>query len=77
MIGDDRQVGHPPLLELGVVLVGVGKLDKMAHGPGDDVIGPLEVPVALAELAGQHADEVAPDGRLLGDDERLGHRVAG
>ena len=77
---DDRQVGHPPLLELVVVLVGLGELDEVADGPGDDVLGALQpagglVPRSgvLLERTGQHAGEVLAHGRLLGDDEGLGH----
>src|SRR4051794_2157257 len=76
----DRQIGHAPLLELVVVLVGLGELDEVTDGPGDDVLRALQparglVPHAgvLLERAGQYAGEVLADGRLLGDDEGLGH----
>ena len=73
-VGHDRQVGHAPLLELGVVLVGLGELHEVADRPRDDVLRALEVALVLAANGpGQDAREVAPDGRLLGDDERLGH----
>ena len=72
-IGHDRQVGHAPLLVLGVVLVRLGELHEVTHRPGDDVLGALEEPFLLLERSGQHAREVAADGRLLGDDEGLGH----
>ena len=39
---DDRQVGHPPLLPLLVVLLGLGELDEMADGPRDHVVVGLE-----------------------------------
>ena len=58
-VGDDRQVGHPPALELGVVLVGLGELHEVADGPADHVLGALEVALVLGERAGQHAREVA------------------
>ena len=41
--GHDRQVGHAPLLELRVVLVGLGELDEVPDRPRDDVLGTLEV----------------------------------
>ena len=76
----DRQIGHAPLLVLVVVLVGLGELDEVADGPRDDVLGALEParrvlarPRVLLERPRQHAREVLPDGRLLGDDERLAH----
>ena len=69
----DRQVGHPPLLVLRVVLVGLGELHEVADRPRDDVAVGLEVALVLGERAGEHAREVAPHGGLLGDDERLGH----
>ena len=76
----DRQVRHAPLLELVVVLVGLGELNEVADGPGDRVVGSLEParglvagPGVLLERAREHAREVLSDGRLLGDDERLGH----
>ena len=72
-VGHDRQVGHLPLLELRVVLVRLGELDEVADRPGDDVIVGLEVAVLLRERARENPREVAPHGRLLGDDERLGH----
>jgi hypothetical protein len=77
---DDGQIGHPPLLELVVVLVGLGELDEVADGPGDDVLRALQParglvphPGVLLERTGQDAGEVLADGRLLGDDEGLGH----
>src|SRR4051794_41482761 len=76
----DRQIGHAPLLVLVVVLVGLGELDEVADSPRDDVLGALEPAVralagarVLLERARQDAREVLPDGRLLGDDEGLGH----
>jgi hypothetical protein len=69
----DRQIGHPPLLVLDVVLVGLGELHEMADRPRDDVLGTLQAALLLLEGSGQHAGDVAPDGRLLSDDEGLGH----
>ena len=70
----DRQVGHPPLFVLGVVLVGLGELDEVADRPADHVLGRLEVAVVLGERAREHARQVATDRRLLRDDESLAHR---
>ena len=50
-LGHDRQVGHPPALELGVVLVGLGELDEVPDGPGDHVLRALEVALVLRERA--------------------------
>ena len=76
MLGHDRQIGHPPLLELVVVFVGVGELHEVADRPRDHVVGALEKALAFGERTGQDASKVAPDGRLLGDDERFGHEFA-
>ena len=42
-------------------------------GPSSQRVGLLAGARVLLERAGQHAREVLPDGRLLGDDEGLGH----
>ena len=47
----DRQIGHPPLLVLGVVLVGLGELHEVADRPRDDVRVGLEVALVLGERA--------------------------
>jgi hypothetical protein len=73
LVGDDREVRHPPFLELRVVLVGLGELHEVADRPRHDVLVGLEVPLVLLERAGEDACEIAPYGRLLGDDERLTH----
>ncbi len=72
-LGDDRQIGHAPFLELVVVFVRVSELDEMADGPRDDVIRALEIALRFGECARQNAHQVAPNRWLLCDDERLGH----
>ena len=72
-LGDDGQVGHAPLLQPLVVVLGLGELHEVADGPGDDVLLRLEVRLVLLEAARERGREVAADGRLLGDDERLAH----
>src|SRR5439155_6414085 len=72
LVGDDRQVGHAPLLEALVVVLGVDQLEQVADREGDHVFVRLEVRVArLLEWAWQRLGEVAGDRRLLGDDECL------
>ena len=75
LVRHDRQVGHPPLLVLRVVLVGLGQLDEMPDGPRHDVGRRLQIALALGERARQDPGQVAAHGRLLGDDERLPHTV--
>ena len=48
----DGKVLEPPLLEVGVVGVGVGQLEDVAGAPGDDVGAALDVVVAALRLAG-------------------------
>ncbi len=74
-LGDDRQVGEAPLLELRVVVLGRRQADEVPDRPRDDVVVRLEVRVVLLKCARKRAREVAPDGRLLGDDECLAHRI--
>ena len=52
-VGHDRQIGHLPLLELRVVLVGLGELHEVADRPRDDVVVGLEVAVLLGERPGR------------------------
>src|SRR4029453_1763091 len=42
----------PPLLELVVVLVGLGELHEVPDGPGDDVVGALQPARGLLARAG-------------------------
>ena len=71
---DRENLDLPPLVLLAVG-VGLGKLDEMPHGPRDDRVLALErrLVLALLELTGERSREIAPDGELLGDDERLSH----
>ena len=75
----DRQIGHAPLLELVVVLVGLGELNEVADGPVMTCSGPssqrsvLSPWVFFSNGPGKHAREILPDGWLLGDDEGLAH----
>jgi hypothetical protein len=77
---DDRKVGETPLLQLLVVLLGRRQADQVPDRPRDDVVVANEMGLVLAlfESARKRAREVAADGRLLGDDERLANefRVA-
>ncbi len=66
MLGDDRQVRHPPAFELGVVLVGLGELHEVPDRPADHVLGTIEITLVLGERPRQHAGQVAPDGGFLG-----------
>ena len=59
VLGHDRQVGHPPALELGVVLVGLRELDEVPDGPAEHVLGPLQPALALRERSRQYAREIA------------------
>ncbi len=72
-VGHDRQIGHAPLLEARVVLVGVGELHQVPHRPGHDVLRTLEIALVLLKRARQHLGQVAPDGRLLRDHKCLRH----
>jgi hypothetical protein len=47
LVGDDRQVGEAPLLELGVVVLGRGETDQVPDRPGDHVAVALEVGLVL------------------------------
>ncbi len=51
LCGDDRQVGHPPFLELLVVLLRVYELDEVADGERDDVLVGLEEGLLLGETS--------------------------
>ena len=51
LVGHDRQIGHAPLLVLGVVLVRLGELHEVADRPRHDVRVGLEVAVVLGERA--------------------------
>src|SRR2546430_4056385 len=76
LLGQDREVVHPPALELLVVGLGVFQPDEMADGEGDDSVVGLPVAV-LRGLEGtrERVDDVPRNGRLFGDDERLGHEI--
>ena len=75
LLRHDRQVGEAPLLQLLVVLVGLGEADQVADRPRDHVVAADEVRLVLALLEGarKRGREVAADGGLLGDDEGLRH----
>jgi hypothetical protein len=70
LVGDDREVGEAPLLQLGVVGVRLGEPDQVTDRPGDDVVVPLEVGLLLRLLVGtgQRRRQITGDGGLLGDD---------
>ena len=75
LLGQDRQVGEAPLLQLRVVGVGLGQAHEVADRPGDHVLVAHEVGLVLRLLEGarQRRREVARHRRLLGDDEGLAH----
>ena len=68
---DDREVVHPPLLELLVVVLGRGQLEQVADGVRDDVLVALVELLVRVEAARERVDDVARDGRLFGDDQGL------
>jgi hypothetical protein len=68
LLGDDRQVGHPPFLQLLVVDLGVDELDEMADGERDDVLVTLVVALFVLEVPRQRVREIAGDRGLLCDD---------
>ena len=70
-VRQDREVGHAPLLEALVVLLGIDQLDEVADGEGDDPVVVLPVGLGLLEPARERVDDVAGDGRLLGEDQGL------
>jgi hypothetical protein len=53
LFGDDRQVGHTPLLEALVVVLGVGQLNEVAHREADHGVVRLEVAVVVFKCAGE------------------------
>ena len=69
----DRQIGHAPLLVLGVVLVRLGELHEVPDGPRDDVGIGLQIALMLRERAREGLGQVPANGRLLGNDECLPH----
>src|SRR3712207_7906515 len=58
-----------------VVLLGLRELDQVPDRPGDDPVLGLEVALVLGERAVEDAHEVAPDGGLLGDEDRKSTRL--
>src|SRR5213076_1417180 len=60
---DDRKVGHPPLLPLLVVLLGLGELDEVPDRPGDHIVVGLEED----RLVTRRARGLRLRGRLLDD----------
>ena len=78
LLRHDRQVLEAPLLQLLVVLVGLGETDQVAHRPRDHVVAVGEVRLVLALLEGtrQRGREVAAHGGLFGDDQCLRHGVS-
>ena len=79
LVGQDRQVGEAPALELRVVLVRRREPDQVTDGPRDHELVALDVGLVLAllEVAGKRGREVAADRRLLGYDEGLRHCGSG
>ena len=76
LLGEDREVGEAPLLELGVVLVGRRESHQVTHRPGDDVapvVGravlglQVRLVLRLLEGSGQGRCQVARDRGLLSD----------
>ena len=67
LLRQDRQVREAPLLQLRVVLVGLGEADQVADRPGDDVLVALEVRLVLSLLEGsrQRGRQIAGDRGLL------------
>ena len=79
LLGDDRQVGYSPLLQLLVVDLGVDELDEVPDGEGDDVLVALVVSLFVLDGARQRVREIAGDRGLLCDDQCLhaGHSSEG
>ena len=77
LLRHDRQVGVAPLLQLLVIRVRLGEPDKVTDRPRDHVVLTRDVGLVLArrERVRERAGQVAADGRLLCDYERLTHGV--
>jgi hypothetical protein len=69
LLGQDRQVGEAPLLQLRVVRVGLRQAHEVADRPGHDVLVPDQVRLVpgLLERIRKRGREIARDRRLLGD----------
>ena len=72
-VGDDRQPVQRPQLVLGVVVLGLGQLDQVAHRPGHDEVVRLEVVGLCLKGPRKRLGVVLANGRLLGYDERFSH----
>ncbi len=67
---DDGEMLHPPLLEGGVIGIGLGLLQQMADAPGDHIpLGCFDKTVALLVGLGQGIGNGAAQRGLLGDKE--------
>ncbi len=51
VVRHDRQVGHPPALELRVICLGFGQLHEVPHRPGDHVLRTLQPALLLSGTA--------------------------
>ena len=60
LLRHDRQVSHPPGLELRVVLVRVGELHEVPDRPRNDVVRTLQKALLLLERPLQYARQVPP-----------------
>ena len=68
--GDDGEMLHPPLLEGGVIGIGLGLLQQMADAPGDHIpLGGLDETFPLLVGLGQCIGYGAAESGLLGDKE--------
>jgi hypothetical protein len=70
----DGKIGEGPALVLGIDLLGRQQLEQMADRERDHVVVALPEPIVFLEAA-ERGGDVASDARLLGDDERFGHRT--
>ena len=72
--GDHGQLLETPASgPAGVLLLGLGDVHEMAHGPGDDPFLALEKAVPSAVAHGENPRDLAGHGGFLGDDETLSH----
>ena len=72
LLRHDRQIGHPPLLEAVVVLIGVGELHEVADGPRDRVVGSFQVALVL----GERGREARARGRARRSRQRVAVTIA-
>ncbi len=74
ILGEHRQVLEVPPPPPLCVHIGIGQLDQVAEGPGDDVGIPFDIPIH-AFGAPQRLGELAPHTRFLCQDKLLSHRI--